>query len=98
VNTLVICRPCAGVDPARDIAPHARKELDALHELRAAGLLTEAYSPGGPGAILILTGDREQALRTLQRLPRVREALIDTELLEMHPFAGLGGPASEASD
>ncbi len=59
MKRLVICRPAAGVDPDQ-IAPHAAEAMTALRELKAHGPLLEAYSPGGPGAILIVDTDSDK--------------------------------------
>jgi len=84
----VICRPRPGV--GRDqIAEHAPAEVATLKRLKAEGQLLEAYSPGGPEAILLLDDDRLIAERLLKSLPLVRAGLIDTEVIELHPFAGL---------
>jgi hypothetical protein len=56
MKVLVICRPRAGVAPA-EIAAHAAAEMAALGQLKADGVLLEAYSPGGPGAVLIMKGN-----------------------------------------
>jgi hypothetical protein len=90
MRVLVICRPRAGVDPASDIAPHAVAEIAALRELRDRGVLLEAYSPGGPGAVLILDDGQCAVPDAIASLPLAREGLIDTEVIELHPFAGLG--------
>jgi hypothetical protein len=88
VRTLVICRPVH--DDARgEIARRAAEEFAALRALREDGVLLEAYSPGGPGAILILDGDRTAAERALRELPLVRDAIVGTEVIELHPFAAL---------
>jgi len=55
------------------------------------GLLLEAYSPGGPGAILIFDGEREEVDHALGRLPLLRDGLIEAEITELHPFAALAG-------
>ena len=86
MKTLIICRPRPGVGRA-EIAPHADAEIAALKRLRAAGTLLEAYSPGGPGAILIVDGDQASADRLLRSLPLVRAGLIEPELIELHPLA-----------
>jgi muconolactone delta-isomerase len=85
VKLLVICRPAAGVDPDQ-IAPHAAEEMAALRELKAHGSLLDAYSPGWPGAILILDTDPAQIDQLLASLPLYRHGLIDTETIELHPF------------
>jgi len=91
MKLLVVCRPRAGVDPRTDIAPRAAEEMDALRDLRDGGLLLEAYSPGGPGAILIFDGEREQVDRALGRLPLLRDGVIEAEITELHRFAALAG-------
>jgi hypothetical protein len=88
VRILIICRPREGV--GRDqIAPHAPAELAALARLKADGVLLEAYSPGGPGAILVVSDEQTTVESLLASLPLVREGLIETEVIELHPFAGL---------
>lgn len=57
MKVLVICRPRQGVAPG-DIVAHAPAEMAALKQLQADGSLTEGYSPGGPGAVLIFEADR----------------------------------------
>jgi hypothetical protein len=87
MKVLVLCRPRPGVD--RDqIAPHAADEMAALRSLKAAGTLLEAYSPGGPGAVLIFDGERPAVEAAVASLPLMHAGLIDAELIELHPFAG----------
>jgi len=93
VRFLVVTRPRAGVEPARDIAPHAAAELATLATLRASGLLVEAYSPGGPGAVLIFEGTRAEVDDALEALPLVREQLIESEVTPLTPFPGFGSDA-----
>jgi len=49
------------------------------------------YSPGGPGAVLVLEApaahDAEAAVASL---PLVASGIIEFELIELHPFAALG--------
>jgi len=89
VKILVICRPRGGVDPQKEIAPRAADEMIALRELLASGLLLEAYSPGGPGAVLIFDGSRDDVEQALQTLPLLRDRIIEAELTELHPFPAL---------
>jgi len=89
MRLLVRCTPRAGVDPRREIAPRSGEEISALMALRADGLLLEAYSPGGPGAVLILEAERDRVDEVLARLPLVRDGVVETEITELHPFAGL---------
>ena len=86
VKILVICRPKPGVDPKTQIAPLAPEEMAALRKLRDVGLLADTFSPGGPGAVLIVDGSWEEVDSALQTLPLVREELVDTEVIELHPF------------
>jgi hypothetical protein len=89
VKVLVICRPRPGKAPA-DIAAHAPAEMAALAELREQGILAGAYSPGGPGAVLIFEAEREAVDHAVSALPLVRAGVIDTETIELRPFPGLG--------
>jgi hypothetical protein len=91
MKLLVICRPRDGVDAKTEIAPRANDEMNVLRRLTESGLLVEAYSPGGPGAVLIFDGDREDVDRTLLTLPLLRDGLIDAEVTELHPFQALSG-------
>ena len=86
---LVICPLREGADPQTEIVPHAGDEMTALRRLRDDGSLRDAYSPGGPGAILFFEGTRDEVERVIQELPLVRVGAITTELIELHAFAGL---------
>jgi hypothetical protein len=87
VKVLIVCRPAAGVNPATDFPPHLPAERDALRDLRQRGVLTEAYSPGGPGAVLMVTvADLAAAHAVAQDLPLAAAALIDMELIPLHPM------------
>jgi hypothetical protein len=87
MKILALCRPRPAVD--RDqIAPHAAGEMAALRSLKAAGTLLEAYSPGGPGAVLIFDGERPAVEAAVASLPLMHAGLIDAELIELHPFDG----------
>jgi hypothetical protein len=85
VKSLVICRPVAGVG-REDIAPHAADELAALRQLKARGVLLEAYSPGGPGAVLIFDAEPGQLDELIGSLPLSREGLIEVETIQLRPF------------
>jgi hypothetical protein len=89
MKILVICRPREDVDPQAEIAPRAAAEMETLRELRNQGPLLEAYSPGGPGAILIFDGIRVDVDRALKTLPLVHDGIIETEIIELQPFAAL---------
>ena len=85
MRILVICRPRPGVT-RDDIAPHAAAELAELARLRAEGLLAEAWSPGGPGAVLIFEAEREAVTAAVAALPLRAAGLIGAEIIELHPF------------
>jgi hypothetical protein len=88
VKVLVICSPRPGVAPGQ-IAAHVAAEMAALRQLKSDGRLLDAYSPGGPGAILILDGEPAAVDSAVAALPMVREGLIETQIIELHPFDGL---------
>jgi len=89
MKTLVLCRPRPGVTVA-DIAGHRAAEMAALRQLRAEGTLAEAYSPGGPGAVLIFEADKEAVEVVVSALPLVIAKLIDAEIVALQPLPGLG--------
>jgi len=83
---LVICRPADGgdQDEFRRLVP---AETAELRELKARGVLTEAWSPGRPGAVLLLDAADEAAVASLvAAFPLVRAGLITTETLPLHPI------------
>ncbi len=87
MNVLLICRPAAGVDPAREFPRRLPAERDALQALREQGALTAAYSPGGPGAVLMLeVADVDTARRIGARLPLAAAGLIDIEIIPLTPL------------
>ena len=88
MKTLVIARPRPGVTAA-DMAGHRAAEMAALRQLKAEGTLTAAYSPGGPGAILIFDAGQEAVQGVVAALPLVMAKLIDTEIIELQPLPGL---------
>ncbi len=88
MKTLVICRPRPGVT-LTDIAAHRAAEMAALRQLKAEGTLAEAYSPGGPGAVLIFAAGQEAVEGVVYALPLVIAKLIDTEIIELQPLTGL---------
>jgi hypothetical protein len=91
VRILVVCSPREGIDPATEIMPLAGDEMEALQALRDRGLLREAYSPGGPGAVLMFEGARAEVDRALEELPMIRAGAIQAVVTELHPFAALDG-------
>jgi hypothetical protein len=86
MKLLAIGRPDDGVGP-REIACHAREEVAALWDLYRAGVVREMYSPGGPGAVLVLeTPGRAEAEAALATLPLTASGLIIFEVIELKPF------------
>lgn len=83
---LVICRPAAGgdQDEFKRLVP---AETAVLREEKANGTLTEAWSPGRPGAVLVLdVPDESDAARLVAKFPLVQAALITTEIIPLHPI------------
>jgi muconolactone delta-isomerase len=86
VQFLVICRPAEGGDP-EDFKRLVPFETEVLRELKANGTLVDAWSPGHPGAVLVLhTADAEQAARILAELPLLEADLITTEIVPLYPI------------
>ena len=84
---LVICRPAEGADP-EEFKRLVPEETVALRDLKAAGALTAAWSPGRPGAVLMIeTPGPDEAARLAAALPLARSALITTELIPLHPLS-----------
>ena len=84
---LVICRPAEGgdQDEFRRLVP---AETAELRKLKANGTLTGAWSPGRPGAVLILdVADEAGAARLVAQFPLVQAGLISTEIIPLHPIA-----------
>jgi len=87
MRVLAIGRPRDGAGPD-DIARYAREEMRALWQLYRDGVVREMYSPGRPGAVLVLeTVARQEAEAALACLPLVTGGLIGFELIELHPFS-----------
>jgi len=63
--------------------------MAALRQLKAEGTLAEAYSPGGPGAVLIFDAGKEAVEGVVSVFPLVLAKLIDTEIIELQPLPGL---------
>jgi hypothetical protein len=58
-----------------------------LETWRDAGLLLEAYSPGGPGAVLVLDQvDVRHAQALIETLPLCDAGLIQVELIGLYPL------------
>jgi muconolactone delta-isomerase len=60
-------------------------EAEALRSLKSQGSLEEAWSPGRPGAVLILEATSEsEAGDIVARLPLAVAGLIEFELTPLH--------------
>jgi hypothetical protein len=83
---LVICRPAEGADQT-EFLRLVPEEAAALRELKASRVLTGAWSPGHPGAVLMLdVPDEAEAGRLTAGLPLVQAGLISTEIIPLHPM------------
>jgi hypothetical protein len=61
--------------------------MRALWQLYREGVVREMYSPGRPGAVLVLeTADRQQAENAVAGLPLAMSGVIDFEVIELLPF------------
>jgi len=83
---LVICRQAEDADQAefRRLVP---AETAALRELKSSGVLTGAWSPGHPGAVLMLdAADEAEAARLTAGLPLAQAGLISTEVIPLRPM------------
>jgi hypothetical protein len=86
VRVLAICRPRAESDPGA-MSPHIVEEADTLEEWRSRGVLVEAYSPGAPGAILVLEASGvSEAASLVDGLPLRQAGLIQTEVIGLYPL------------
>jgi hypothetical protein len=83
-------RPHDGVDVQQEVARHAEAELRELWTLYRVGGVREMYSPGGPGAVLVLEADSvEAAKQAVSRLPLLANEIMTLELIELRPFTAL---------
>jgi muconolactone delta-isomerase len=81
---LVICRPDPGGDP-EEFARLVPFETEKLRELAAAGTLTGAWTPGPPGAVLMLeAADEDEIASILATLPLVQADEITTEIIPLY--------------
>jgi muconolactone delta-isomerase len=86
MQVLVICRPVPGGDQD-EFRRLVLGETAALRDLKAKGILTEAWSPGRPGAVLVLdVADVPAAARLVAEFPLVRAGLITTEFIPLNPI------------
>jgi len=82
---LVICRPAPGADLAKfgQLLPD---ELAALRRLKDGGALAQAWSPGRPGAVLMLeVAGVPEAAELTAALPLTTAGLITSEIIPLHP-------------
>jgi hypothetical protein len=90
MKVLAIIRPPDGIDLRADVARHAEVELRALWGLYRDGIVREMYSPGGPGALLVIeTSSLQEAQRALSPLPLIANEIMTLELIELRPFSAL---------
>ena len=90
MKILAILRPPDGTDARGAVMKHASEELHALWDLFRTGFVREMYSPGGPGAILVVEADSiEDAADRLAELPLLVNHIMTLELIELHPFAAM---------
>jgi hypothetical protein len=69
------------------MSPHIAEEAETLDEWRSQGVLVEAYSPGGPGAILVLEAPGvSEAASLVDGLTLCQAGLIQTEVLGLYPL------------
>ena len=86
MKVLAICRLRPGANPAA-MRAHIHDEAKMLETWRDAGTLVDAYSPGGPGALLVLElPGVEHAETLLATLPLCEAGLIETEVFGLHPL------------
>ena len=86
MQVLVICRPVPDADQAC-FGQLLTAELAALRDLKAAASLTGAWSPGRPGAVLMLEAPGvPEAARLAASLPLAAAGLISTEIIPLHPL------------
>ncbi len=81
-------RPREGIDVQPEVVRHAAAELSALWALYRGGTVREMYTPGGPGAVLVLEADSPEAAQdALSALPLLSNEVMALELIELWPFA-----------
>jgi hypothetical protein len=86
VKLLAIGRPPAAADVSQ-IGRHAAAEMRAPWQLYREGVVREMYSPGRPGAVLVLEAStKTEAETAVAGLPLAAAGLIGFEVIELHPF------------
>jgi hypothetical protein len=87
MKLLAIGRPRDGAD-GHEIGRYAREEMAALWQLYRDGVVREMYSPGRPGAVLVLeAAGPPEAQAAVAGLPLATAGLIVFEFIELHPFS-----------
>lgn len=90
MRILAIMHPPEGTDVRTAVMEHAEEEMRSLWGLYLSGLVREMYSPGGPGAVLILEANSlDDARMGLAGLPLLSNGIMTLELTELHPFKAL---------
>jgi hypothetical protein len=90
MRILAILRPADGTDVRGALMEHAREEMHALWDLYRGGFVREMYSPGGPGAVLVLESESvDAAAEQLASLPLLVNHIMTLELIQLHPFSAL---------
>jgi hypothetical protein len=85
MNFLVICRPAPNADESL-FGRLLPEELAAMRSLKAKGALVQAWSPGRPGAVLMLEApDLAGATSVAAGLPLAAAGVIATEIIPLHP-------------
>jgi hypothetical protein len=89
VKLLAIGRLREGAN-LHEIGRYAREEMVALWQLYRDGAVREMYSPGRPGAVLVLeAAGPPEAEAAVAGLPLAAAGLIVFEVIELHPFSAL---------
>lgn len=87
MKLLAILRPADGGAVRAAIVARAAEELRVLWNQYREGLVREIYSPGGPGAVLIVeAASRDSAHSALGGLPLLADKEMSLELIELQPF------------
>jgi hypothetical protein len=81
---LAICKPRE--DSSRDaFLSMVPQEVAALRRLKSEAVLVEAWSPGAPGAVLIVEAPTESSAGDIVgQLPLAVAGLIDVDLTPLH--------------
>jgi hypothetical protein len=86
MQILIVCRPVPDIDQSefRRIVP---AESAALRELKDRGVLANAWTPGRPGAVLMLeAGTEDEGASIAAALPLAAARLITTEAIPLYPM------------